>query len=147
MHQRAREDRPSSRPGSIRHTLHRKRILSPDLDHSDASLAPVTGGTSDIALRTSHSAVALSPGGMQSCANWPSDIEDMLRAHGLPIADTQRIALLFASLGIADRTYLRVFSRLASSCEAWFSKMRQEGQLSEIQAWVVVDMLDTVVVD
>lgn len=61
--------------------------------------------------------------------------------------DAQRIALLFSSLGVIDKTYLRVFARLTTSRESWLSEMRQNGQLSEIQAWVVVDILNTAIVD
>lgn len=74
-----------------------------------------------------------------------SDIEDMLLSRGLPLADAQRIALLFSSLGVIDKTYLRVFACLTTAREAWLSEMRQNGQLSEIQAWVVIDILDTAV--
>lgn len=75
------------------------------------------------------------------------EIEDMLISRGLPPVDARCIALLLSSLGIIDKMYLRVFARLARPREAWLSKMHQEGQLSKIQAWVVVDMLDTVLMD
>lgn len=74
-------------------------------------------------------------------------IENMLLARGLPSADAQRITLLFEALGITDETYLRVFARLDTSRKAWLSAMREKGELSEIQAWVVVDMLDAVIGD
>lgn len=54
--------------------------------------------------------------------------------------------LLFSSLGVIDKTYLRVFARLTASRESWLSEMRENGQLSEIQAWVVVDILNTAIV-
>lgn len=76
-----------------------------------------------------------------------SVIENMLLARGLPLADAERIALLFASLGIMDETYLRVFAHLAASRKAWLTATRERGELSEIQAWVVVDMLDAVMGD
>lgn len=71
----------------------------------------------------------------------------MLLSRGLPLADSRHITLLLSSLGIVDKTYLRVFARLAASREAWLSEMRLKGQLSEVQAWVIVDVLDTVVMD
>ncbi|EIW59885.1 uncharacterized protein TRAVEDRAFT_20154 [Trametes versicolor FP-101664 SS1] len=74
-------------------------------------------------------------------------IENMLLARGLPSADAQRITLLFEALGITDETYLRVFARLDTSRKAWISAMREKGEMSEIQAWVVVDMLDAVIRD
>lgn len=74
-------------------------------------------------------------------------IEKMLLVRGLPLADAQRISLLFEALGITDETYLRVFARLDTSRKAWLSAMREKGELSEIQAWVVVDMLDAVIGD
>lgn len=69
----------------------------------------------------------------------------MLLLQGLPLEDAQCIALLFSSLGVIDKTYLRVFARLTPAREAWMSEMRESGQLSEIQAWVVIDILDTAV--
>lgn len=68
----------------------------------------------------------------------------MLLSRGLPLTDSRRINHLLSSLGIVDRAYLRVFARLTPSREAWLSEMRRKGQLSEVQAWVIVDMLDTV---
>lgn len=77
-----------------------------------------------------------------------SAVQDLLCACGFPYADAERIALLFASLGIADETYLRMFARLPSRYrEGWLSEMRQKGLLSEIQAWVIVDMLDVLAAD
>ncbi|EIW58193.1 uncharacterized protein TRAVEDRAFT_47362 [Trametes versicolor FP-101664 SS1] len=70
-------------------------------------------------------------------------VQDLLRARGLPHADVERIALLFASLGIADDTYLRIFACLPSRYrEMWLSELREKGLLSEIQTWVILDMLD-----
>lgn len=143
----------SSRPSSVRHTLpHPRHILSPDLDpESGASPAPITNGTKDGAPRTGHPSAALvsvsSSLTPETSPPQSSDIENMLLSRGLPLVDAERIALLFSSLGIVDKTYLRVFARLAPSREAWLSEMRKNGQLSEIQAWVVVDILDTVVMD
>lgn len=71
----------------------------------------------------------------------------MLLSRGLPLTDSRRITHLLSSLGIVDKAYLRVFARLAPSREAWLSEMRRKGQLSEVQVWVIVDVLDTVVMD
>lgn len=72
----------------------------------------------------------------------PFAIRDMLIARGLPVADAQRVALLLTSLGIVDLTGLRVFSRL-TVCDTWISEMRQKESLSEIEAGVIRDLLDT----
>lgn len=138
---------------SVRPTLPRRSILSPwNRDTSGSSSTFATGGTNETTSKPRRPTVAppesaSSPGGSQTLAHQSSAIEDMLLSRGLPLADGQRIALLFSSLGVIDKTYLRVFARLTTSREAWLSQMRQNGQLSEIQAWVVVDILDTAVVD
>lgn len=77
-----------------------------------------------------------------------SAVQDILRARGFPYSDAQRIALLFVSLGIADVTYLRMFARLPTRYrEVWLSEMRQKGMLSDIQSWVISDMLDALAAD
>lgn len=77
-----------------------------------------------------------------------SAVQDILRARGFPYSDAQRIALLFVSLGIADETYLRMFARLpARYRKVWLSEMRQKGMLSDIQSWVISDMLDALAAD
>lgn len=137
---------------SVRLTLRRRSTLSPDRDISNASSTLATGKTNATTSSTRRSTAApepaSSPGSSQTLTPHPSSaIEDMLLARGVPLADAQRIALLFSSLGVIDKTYLRVFARLTTSREAWLSEMRQKGQLSEIQAWVVVDILETAVTD
>lgn len=70
-------------------------------------------------------------------------IRDMFIARGLLVTDAQRIALLLSTLGVVDKAGLRVFSRL-TFCETWISEMRQKERLSEIEAGVIRDVLDTV---
>ena len=57
--------------------------------------------------------------------------------------DAHRIAQLFATFGINDMTYLRAFSRMSSRDE-WLREMRNSGQLSEIQARLLGEILDGV---
>ncbi|KAI0820275.1 hypothetical protein BC628DRAFT_1341711 [Trametes gibbosa] len=73
----------------------------------------------------------------------PATVRDMLLAHALPRADADRIALLLAGKGIASVAYLRVFAVLKSR-EAWLLDMCGAGLLSEVQARVVSEMLDTI---
>ncbi|KAL1940697.1 hypothetical protein VTO73DRAFT_7738 [Trametes versicolor] len=148
--QHAGESRPSERMQSVCPTLPRRSILSPNCDTSRSPSTLATGGTNETTSGTrrptaaSHESTS-SHGGSQTLTHQSSAIEDMLLSRGLPLADAQRIALLFSSLGVIDKTYLRVFARLTTSREAWLCEMRQNGQLSEVQAWVVVDILDTAV--
>ncbi|KAI1796799.1 hypothetical protein LXA43DRAFT_1153842 [Ganoderma leucocontextum] len=61
----------------------------------------------------------------------------------IPPADALRITELFASLGISDMVYLRVFARMESRNE-WLREMRENGQLSEIQMRILRDMLERI---
>ncbi|KAI0358158.1 hypothetical protein OH77DRAFT_1435346 [Trametes cingulata] len=71
------------------------------------------------------------------------DFASLLRARFLPESDATRIADLFASFGVSDGAYMRVFARMASR-DAWLRELSQRGQLSEIQMFVVRDVLETV---
>ncbi len=73
----------------------------------------------------------------------PLAIRDMFIARGLPVADAQRVSLLLSSLGIVDVMGLRVFSRL-TVCETWISEMLQKESLSELEARVIRDVIDSV---
>ncbi len=75
-------------------------------------------------------------------------VQHFLLARSFPLVDAERIALLFASLGITEEAYLRMFARLPSRYrEAWLSEMREKGLLSEIQTWSIIDMLDALAAD
>lgn len=94
----------------------------------------------------SETAVNTDPG--PSIAVQDSTVQDILRARGFPYSDGQRIALLFASLGITDETYLRMFARLpARYREVWLSEMCEKRLLTDIQSWVISDMLDALAAD
>lgn len=94
----------------------------------------------------SETAVNTDPG--LSIAVQDSTVQDILRERGFPYSDAQRIALLFASLGITEETYLRMFARLpARYREVWLSEMREKSLLSDIQSWVISDMLDALGAD
>ncbi|KAL1940696.1 hypothetical protein VTO73DRAFT_7737 [Trametes versicolor] len=142
----------SNCPRSVCHTPHRARSLSTNLNLPHSSPTLTTNETAhDATPGVKHFSNGLDFGSpsLASPTSTPqhSDIEDMLLSRGLPLTDSRRINHLLSSLGIVDKAYLRVFARLVPSREAWLSEMRRKGQLSEVQAWVIVDMLDTVVMD
>lgn len=139
------------------YTPYQGRTPSADPGPVDEATTQTTGRTIGTASSTSQPspAPATSPGVVPSSVPPHAStsqssigvIVNMLLARGLPSADAQRITLLFEALGITDETYLRVFARLDSSRKVWLSAMPEKGELSEIQAWVVVDMLDAVIGD
>ncbi|KAI0718066.1 hypothetical protein C8T65DRAFT_693998 [Cerioporus squamosus] len=72
----------------------------------------------------------------QSCS--ASGTENMLSSRGTMageiyklLVDARRIVQLFASFGIKDLAYLRVFARMHSR-DGWLDEMHQKGELSEI---------------
>ncbi|KAI0351370.1 hypothetical protein OH77DRAFT_950483 [Trametes cingulata] len=67
---------------------------------------------------------------------------EMLRARFLPAPDAARIAALFASFGVSDVAYVRLFARMASR-DAWLRELRERGLLSEMQMLVVRDALES----
>lgn len=150
--QHARKGLPRSFLPSVHHSSSWKHVRSPNIDPPGASPFPDADGMNDVLPRgTGHPAAPLvsasSSSALETSTPLFGEIEDMLLSRGLPPVDARRIVLLLSSLGIVDRTYLRIFARLARPCEAWLSKMHQEGQLSKIQALVVVDMLESVMMD
>ncbi|OJT11996.1 hypothetical protein TRAPUB_11469 [Trametes pubescens] len=140
---------PKGPIGSVFYTPYQGRTPSIGPDLSEKPTMLTTGGTDITATETTQPSPA--PDGIRAPAytsqSSVSLIENMLLERGLPLADAQRINQLFASLGIMDETHLRVFARLATSRKAWLSEMHEKEELTEIQASVVVDMLDTVMVD
>lgn len=50
---------------------------------------------------------------------------------------------LFASFGISDLAYLKIFARMHSR-DGWLSELRQKGDISEIQMRVLRELLDQV---
>lgn len=129
------------------------RVSSLLSEPSDTRATQSTRATSNDAIETRQrsfaapaesllvTAVHTDPGPSNAVQN--AAVQDLLRARGLPYADVERIALLFASLGVADDTYLRIFACLPSRYrEMWRSELREKGLLSEIQTWVILDMLD-----
>lgn len=70
----------------------------------------------------------------------------MLQAEALPAADVERIATLFDSFGIGAGAYVRVFARMAAR-DAWLRELRERGELSEIQMFVLRAVFDRVAAD
>ncbi|KAL1940693.1 hypothetical protein VTO73DRAFT_7734 [Trametes versicolor] len=70
-------------------------------------------------------------------------LADLLRVQMLPAADVERISALFASHGVGEGAYVRVFARMISR-DAWLRELRERGLLSEMQFFVVRDVFDRV---
>ncbi len=71
-------------------------------------------------------------------------IRTLLSTFGLPAQDVERLALLFASMGIADLVYLRVLARMHSR-DGWLRELREKGAVTEIQMRVLREMLESIV--
>ncbi|TFK92624.1 hypothetical protein K466DRAFT_212288 [Polyporus arcularius HHB13444] len=81
-----------------------------------------------------------------SCGTVTGEIFELLVGASIPHADAQRLVRLFASFGIKDIVYLRVFARMDSR-DSWLDEMQQKGEVSEIQMRVIQELLDKVACD
>lgn len=62
----------------------------------------------------------------------------------LPAAGVERISALFASHGVGEGAYVRVFEARMTSRDAWLRELRKRGLLSEMQFFVVRDVFERV---
>ncbi|RDX50848.1 hypothetical protein OH76DRAFT_1481920 [Lentinus brumalis] len=84
---------------------------------------------------------------LSSCSTaGTGEIFELLVGAYIPHADTQRLVRLFASFGIKDIAYLRVFARMDSR-DSWLNEMQQKGEVSEIQMRVIQELLRKVACD
>ncbi|OSD05416.1 hypothetical protein PYCCODRAFT_1475455 [Trametes coccinea BRFM310] len=74
------------------------------------------------------------------------EIVALLLQFALPLSDAEHIAGVLASLGIRDKAYLRVLSRL-SSRDQWLVELQETGKLTEIQVRVVREIIENIVAE
>ncbi|KAL7280670.1 hypothetical protein ACG7TL_005609 [Trametes sanguinea] len=75
-----------------------------------------------------------------------TEIVALLLQFAIPLSDAEHIAGVLASLGIRDKAYLRVLSRL-SSRDQWLVKLQETGKLTEIQVRVVREIIENIVAE
>ncbi|KAI9062787.1 hypothetical protein FKP32DRAFT_1593465 [Trametes sanguinea] len=75
-----------------------------------------------------------------------SKIVALLMEFAIPQSDAEHIAGVLASLGIRDKNYLRVLSKL-SSWGRWLAELQETGKLTEIQVRVVSEIVENIVTE